>query len=122
MAPPAIPTIRRSRRRRLPPSRASAGASRLQVLDLHEGEIERVGVDHVVLDAFEPRIRNMLLERRRARAAARLLEHEVAVEHGHDDIVGLVSVPPRLRARREPPLGDPHMRLRDVHMGRGLRS
>ncbi len=59
-----------------------ARALRLQVLDLHEGEIERVGVDHIVLDALAPRIGNMPLERRRARAAARLLEQEVAVGIG----------------------------------------
>ena len=53
-ARPATPTIRRSRRRRRPSRAASAGVSRLQVLDLHEGEIERIGVDHIVLDALPP--------------------------------------------------------------------
>jgi hypothetical protein len=46
------------------------------MLDLDEGEIERLGVDHIVLDALPPRTRNVALERRRARAAARLLEQE----------------------------------------------
>ena len=101
-------------------SRAEAGRSRLQMLDLDEGEVERIGVDHIVLDALAPRIRNMLLERRRARTAARLLEQKVAVEKRHDDIVGLMPMPPRLRAGHEPPLGDAHMRLRDVNVGRGL--
>ena len=62
-ARPATPTIQRSRSRRRPNSR---GASRLQVLDLHEGEIERVGVDHIVLDALLPCIGNVPLQRRLA--------------------------------------------------------
>jgi hypothetical protein len=94
----------------------------LQVLDFHEGEVERIGVDHIVLDALFARVRDMALQGRGARGPARLLEQEVAVEHGHDDIVGLVPMPARFRARREPPLGHPNMRLRDMDMGHGFRS
>ena len=39
-------------------------------------------IDHVVLDALAARVRDMALERRGARPAARLLEHEVAVSRG----------------------------------------
>ena len=82
----------------------------------------RVGVDHVVLDALAPRIRHMHFQRRRARAASGLLEKQVAVGERDDDIIGLMAMPPRLGAGREPPLGDAHMRLREVDMGRGFRS
>jgi hypothetical protein len=87
------------------------------VLDLDEGEVEPIGVDHIVLDALPPRIRDVALEGRGARGAARLLEQEVAVEERHDDIVRLMPMPPRLGAGGEPPLGDAHMRLRDVDVG-----
>ena len=40
---------------------AIATASRLQMFDLDEGEVIRVGVDHIVLDAFAARIRHMHL-------------------------------------------------------------
>ena len=75
---------------------ANAGRSRLQVFDLHEGVVERVGVDHIVLDALPARVRNVPLERGGARAAAWLLEKEVAVRERDHDIVGLMAVPARL--------------------------
>ena len=45
---------------------------------------------------------------------------KLAVEQRHDDIVGLMDVPARLGAGLKPPLGDPHMRLRNVDVGRGF--
>ena len=73
---------------------ANEDHSRLQVLDLDEGEVEGIGVDHIVLDALAPRVRNMALERRRARAAAGLLQQKVAVGKRNDDVVSLVPMPP----------------------------
>jgi hypothetical protein len=92
----------------------------VQMLDLDESKVERVGVDDIVFDALAPRVRDMPLEGRRPRGSARLLEQKVAVEERHDDIIGLMDVPPRLRAGLKPPLGDPHMRLGDVDVGRGF--
>jgi hypothetical protein len=37
--------------------RAMRGGSLLQMLDLDEGEVERIGVDDIVLDALAPRVR-----------------------------------------------------------------
>ncbi len=62
----------------------------------------------------------MALEPRRARAAARLFQEQVAIGKRDDDVIGLVSMPPRLGAGTEPPLGNAHMRLRDVDEGRGF--
>ena len=75
---------------RQPPGRSG---SRIQMLDLDEGEIERIGVDDVVLDARPPRVGNMQLQRHRARAAAGLLEKQVSVGERNDNIIGLMSMP-----------------------------
>jgi hypothetical protein len=90
------------------------------MFDLDEGEVERIGVNNIVLDALAARIGDVALERRRARGSARLLEQKVAIEKRDDDIVRLMDVPPRFRAGRKPPFGDAHMRLRDVDEGRGF--
>ena len=63
------------------------------MLDLDEGEVEGVRVDDIVLDALAPRVRDMAREGRRPRNPARLLEHQVAIQKRHDDIVGLMDVP-----------------------------
>src|SRR5579863_7811408 len=97
-----------------------AGGLRLQVLDLDEGEIERVRVHHIVLDARAARVGDVQFQRGLARSAAGLLEQEFAVGERNDDIIGLVTAPSRLGAGSEPPFGDPHVRLGHVDMGRGF--
>src|SRR5271167_602296 len=92
------------------------------MLNLDEGEIKRIGVDHVVLHALAPRVRDMALECRRPRAASGLLQQGVAIGERYDDIIGLMGVPPGFGAGNEPPLGHAYMRLRDVNMGHGFRA
>ena len=101
---------------------ARRACSRLQMLDLDEGEVVGVGVDHVVLDARAPRVGNVALSasrcasfrpaplaegRRRPGARRHSRPHAGAILFG----AGLKS-----------PFGDPHMRLRDMDLRRGFRS
>jgi hypothetical protein len=91
-----------------------------QVLDLEKGEFEGIGIDDVVLDACEPRVRLVLVQFGNPRRPAGLFELQLAVEQWHDDIIIFVAMPACFRAGRESKFRDPHMRLVDLDGNNGL--
>src|SRR6185437_15267095 len=88
-------------------------------LDLDEHEREVVSVDHVVLDAGWPGVRDAGLQFGVA-LSGRLVEQKLAGSHRHDHILVLVPVIAGRSARCEAPFGNAHRVVVDLY--RGLRG
>src|SRR5690242_16551263 len=85
-------------------------------LDLHEDELEAVGVDDVVLDADLAGVRHPGPQGRRNRRLS-VKNMQLARRHGHDDIVVVMAMPAGMAARRKAPLGDDDAVVLDLDGG-----
>src|SRR5690606_8471110 len=93
--------------------RAASGEARsgwapplLLHLDFDEGELVAAGVDDVMLDAGVAVVGDARFEVGQGLAAAGVLQEELPVHHGHDDIVVAVCMPAGRAVRRKAPFRD----------------
>jgi len=88
------------------------------VSDLDEDELGRARIDHIVLDADRPSIRDARRELARYRPGRRL-QQQRARGLRDDHVIHGMAMPAGLPAGRETPLGHLHLFVVDLHCGNG---